>query len=141
MSVQHSTLKRYSKSSLIISICYFLSKSVLFLPSLFALLSHTQTHTHTHPPVMVRLPDRVIIGLVTWCRCVCVCLRALCHRCAGPALSKTRSGDNLIIKDLFFSPLISLSLLLFQHLADNAGDVAHCQHLARSVCARAGAHV
>lgn len=96
---------------------YSASESASF--SIFALLfvlAHTQTHTHTptHTLLTVRMPDRVIIGLVTWGvrMCVFACTRK-CRVIAmwGLPLSQTRSGDNLIIKDLFFSPLLSLSCL------------------------------
>lgn len=86
------------------------------------------TRTHLHNLLMVRLPDRVIIGLVTWGSVyVCVCERRVIAMRDLP-LSKTRSGDNLIIKDLFFSRL-PLSLP-FHQLADNARNVTHCHHLA-----------
>lgn len=79
-----------------------------------------------------------------------MCVRAS-ERCVTAMrdlpLSKTRSGDNLIIKDLFFSLLLSpltpptplLSSSLLYQLADNARNVTRCHHLVCvSVCVFCG---
>lgn len=95
------------------------------------------THASLYSLLTVRQPDRVIIGPVTCPVRVCVCARIELHvlQCGSCPSSKTRSGDNLIIKVLLFflsfSPPSSFRSL--RQRADGGRDVTRCHRL---VCVR-----